>query len=169
MKKFYLLALLAILVALPAGAKTGDVNGDNEVNISDVNAVIDIILGGVSNPSGDVNGDGEVNISDINTVIDIILGGGPEEPPVEIIPKEIDLDFSALEEPAETIYVETDGAQGRVWGHVTMRGDRGSGTIHDWDENTLTVTVTRHGDELFAVDQNSRQYVFKLKKQKTQE
>ena len=68
------------------------------------------------------------------------------------------------QEPAETIYVETDGAQGRVWGHVTMRGDRGSGTIHDWDENTLTVSVTRHGDELFAVDQNSRQYVFKLKK-----
>ncbi len=65
---------------------------------------------------------------------------------------------------AETIYVETDGAQGRVWGHVTMKGDRGTGTIHDWDENTLTVSVTRHGDELFAVDQNSRQYVFKLKK-----
>ena len=64
----------------------------------------------------------------------------------------------------ETIYVETDGAQGRVWGHVTMRGDRGTGTIHDWDENTLTVSVTRHGDELFAVDQNSRQYVFKLRK-----
>ena len=64
----------------------------------------------------------------------------------------------------ETIYVETDGAQGRVWGHVTMRGDRGTGTIHDWDENTLTITVTRHGNELFAVDQNSRQYVFKLRK-----
>lgn len=65
---------------------------------------------------------------------------------------------------SETIYVETDGAQGRVWGHVTMKGDRGTGTIHDWDENTLAVSVTRHGDELFAVDQNSRQYVFKLKK-----
>ena len=65
---------------------------------------------------------------------------------------------------AETIYVETEGAQGRVWGHVTMRGDRGTGTIHDWDENTLSVTVTRHGNELFAVDQNSRQYVFKLRK-----
>ena len=64
----------------------------------------------------------------------------------------------------ETIYVETDGAQGRVWGHVTMKGDRGTGTIHDWDENTLAVSVTRHGNELFAVDQNSRQYVFKLKK-----
>jgi len=64
---------------------------------------------------------------------------------------------------AETIYVETEGAQGRVWGHVTMRGDRGTGTIHDWDENTLAVSVTRHGNELFAVDQNSRQYVFRLK------
>ena len=52
----------------------GDVNGDGEVNISDVNAVIDIILGGGSNPAADVNGDGEVNIGDINAVIDIILG-----------------------------------------------------------------------------------------------
>ena len=69
----------------------------------------------------------------------------------------------------ETIYVETDGAQGRVWGHVAMNGDRGTGTIHDWDENTLTVSVTRHGNELYAVDQNSRQYVFKLKQNKTQE
>lgn len=69
----------------------------------------------------------------------------------------------------ETIYVETYGAQGKVWGHVTMNGDRGTGTIHDYDENTLSVTVTRHGNELFAVDQNSRQYVFKLKQNKTQE
>lgn len=69
---------------------------------------------------------------------------------------------------AETIYVETEGAQGRVWGHVTLRGDRGTGTIHDWDENTLAVSVTRHGNELFAVDQNSRQYVFRLKQNQTQ-
>ena len=69
----------------------------------------------------------------------------------------------------ETIYVETYGAQGKVWGHVTMNGDRGKGTIHDFDENTLSVSVTRHGDELFAIDQNSRQYVFKLKQNKTQE
>ena len=64
----------------------------------------------------------------------------------------------------ETIYVETDGAQGRVWGHVTMTGDKGTGTIHDWNENTLTVNVTRQGNELFAVDQNSRQYIFRLRK-----
>ena len=70
---------------------------------------------------------------------------------------------SAKAEP-ETIYVETDDSRGRVWGHVTMRGDSGTGTVHDEGENTWAVTVTRHGNELYAVDQNSRQYVFKLKK-----
>ncbi len=53
----------------------GDVNGDGEVNIADINALIDIILGGTDNSEGrsDVNRDGEVNIADINAVIDIIL------------------------------------------------------------------------------------------------
>ena len=75
----------------------------------------------------------------------------------------------AAKGPAETIYVEADDSHGRVWGHVTMKGDSGTGTIHDEGENTWAVTVTRHGNELYAVDQNSRQYVFKLKQNKTQE
>ena len=48
-------------------------NGDGEVNIADVNAVIDMILSGKTVDSGDVNDDGEVNIADVNTVIDLIL------------------------------------------------------------------------------------------------
>ena len=52
----------------------GDVNGDDEVNIADVNAIIDLILSGNMDAKGDVNGDGEVNIADVNAVIDIILG-----------------------------------------------------------------------------------------------
>ena len=55
----------------------GDVNGDREVNISDINAVINVVLGvPVSSDihrRADVNGDGEVNISDINAIIAIIL------------------------------------------------------------------------------------------------
>ena len=53
----------------------GDVNGDGEVNIADVNALIDIVLGGVDNSQGrsDVNSDGEVNVADVNEVISIIL------------------------------------------------------------------------------------------------
>lgn len=53
----------------------GDVNGDGEVNISDVNAMIDFILSSSDDPIADVNGDGEVNISDVNEVISIILSG----------------------------------------------------------------------------------------------
>ena len=56
---------------------TGDVNGDGEVSISDVNAVIDLILGGRDDAElrerADVNQDGEISISDVNMIIDLIL------------------------------------------------------------------------------------------------
>ena len=57
--------------------KNGDVNGDDEVNISDINTLIDIILGGTADEltmlRADVNDDGEINIGDINTLIGMIL------------------------------------------------------------------------------------------------
>ncbi len=62
----------------------------------------------------------------------------------------------------ERLYVSTYGANGQVWGHVTMHGNTGRGTIHDADENTLSISVSRHGNELFGTDQNGRQYVFKI-------
>ena len=51
----------------------GDVNGDGEVNIADVNAVIDLILTSGFLPAADVNGDGEVNIADVNSLIDLVI------------------------------------------------------------------------------------------------
>lgn len=55
----------------------GDVDGDGEVGISDVNALLDILLGAeVSDQMrsrADVNEDGEVTVSDINAVVNIIL------------------------------------------------------------------------------------------------
>ena len=58
--------------------RKGDVNGDGEVNIADINALIDIILGGEADDAtlkrADVNEDGEINIADVNALIDIILG-----------------------------------------------------------------------------------------------
>lgn len=83
MKKFLISSFTFIVAMLPLSllsssndnANSADVNHDGEVNISDVNAVIDIILGGAHEGySGDVNNDGETNISDINYLIDIILG-----------------------------------------------------------------------------------------------
>lgn len=71
-----LILALALLACGAAHASATDVNGDGEVNIADVNAVIEMILDAHAAPAGDVNGDGEVNIADVNALIDIILDGG---------------------------------------------------------------------------------------------
>jgi hypothetical protein len=79
----FLVVLLLMLASLAANAQNspcGDVNGDGEVNIADVNVVIDVILGGGSNTAADINNDAEINIADINALIDIILGGGAPAP-----------------------------------------------------------------------------------------
>ena len=62
------------MVGVNLGYPYGDVNGDGEVNIADVNAVIKGILDGESAVLLDLSGDSEVNIADVNTVIKLILG-----------------------------------------------------------------------------------------------
>ena len=54
----------------------GDVNGDGRVNVSDVTALINMILGmtTMDEARADVNGDGRVNVSDVTALINIILG-----------------------------------------------------------------------------------------------
>ena len=54
-------------------AVTGDVNGDNDVNVMDITALIDIIMNDGDNPQADVNGDGQINVMDITALIDIIM------------------------------------------------------------------------------------------------
>ena len=54
---------------------TGDVNGDGEVNVSDVTMLVSMILGNTPQANtADVNGDGEVNVSDVTALVSIILG-----------------------------------------------------------------------------------------------
>ena len=62
------------IIGINIGMPYGDVNGDGEVNIADVNAVIDRILQGEGDRDTllDLNGDGEINIADVNTIIDLI-------------------------------------------------------------------------------------------------
>ena len=132
MKKILFVLLLSLATLAASAATRGDVNNDGEVNISDINDVIDIILRDSSDPRGDVNGDGEVNISDINMIIDILLGGGSS-----LTPKDISLDFSALEEPGETIPDDEDDidygdyVENTVWA-ITVRVN--------FDGETATVT-----------------------------
>ena len=52
----------------------GDVNGDGEVDVLDITALIDVIMNDGVNPRADVNEDGEINVLDITALIDIIMG-----------------------------------------------------------------------------------------------
>ena len=62
-------------VAIIDSGLVGDVNGDNQVSIADVSALIDILLGNAEVTAGaDVNGDTQVTIADVSTLIDILLG-----------------------------------------------------------------------------------------------
>ena len=57
----------------------GDVNGDHNVNISDVTALINYLLSlnatGVNVNAADCNQDGAINISDVTTLINYLLSG----------------------------------------------------------------------------------------------
>lgn len=56
----------------------GDVNNDNAVNIADVTALIDYLLGSASNineQAADINQDQEINIADVTALIDKLLAG----------------------------------------------------------------------------------------------
>ncbi len=53
----------------------GDVNGDGIVDITDVNMVINMVLGKVEETSAaDFDGNGIIDITDVNTIINIVLG-----------------------------------------------------------------------------------------------
>ena len=54
--------------------KKGDLNGDNEIDVTDVVELIDMVLAGSTDAAGDINGDGEVDVTDVVELIDMVLG-----------------------------------------------------------------------------------------------
>jgi hypothetical protein len=67
-------------VTVPSAGIMGDVNGDNDVNINDVTALINYVLSG--DPSGihmenaDIVVDQDININDVTALIHRVLTGG---------------------------------------------------------------------------------------------
>ena len=56
----------------------GDVNGDGEVNVSDVVALANFAMGetteGFNKEAADLNNDGEVNVSDVVALANQVMG-----------------------------------------------------------------------------------------------
>ncbi len=67
----------AICLVTVAELRNGDVNGDGNVDVDDLNLIINIMLDKASLadwPDADVDGNNNVDIDDLNTVINIMLG-----------------------------------------------------------------------------------------------
>ena len=64
---------IAIPIPEPGGVY-GDVDGNGIVDITDMNIIINVILGLEENPAADVDGNGITDITDMNIVINAILG-----------------------------------------------------------------------------------------------
>ena len=75
---FFVLCVGAFSTSATAGV--GDVNADGSVNVSDVTALVNQIIGSgsYSAQACDVNGDGEVNVSDVTALVNLIINGGGE-------------------------------------------------------------------------------------------
>lgn len=73
--------LLACMVSTAAAqTKKGDVNGDKQVTVADVTALVNVILGKATrNDACDVNGDTFVTKADVTALVYIILGKTPPE------------------------------------------------------------------------------------------
>ena len=112
----------------------GDVNGDVVVNIADVTALIDLLLGGgaISNPAADCNQDGNVNIADVTTLIDYLLSGTWPTPP----------------QPANETFTVNGvsftmiGVQGGTFtmGATPEQGDE----VQDWEKPAHQVTLSSY-------------------------
>ena len=90
MKK--LMTLFAfVLVAFTANAQStlkGDVNGDGEVNVTDVTMIVEHVLGQHNSSfivaNADVNGDGDITVTDVAEAVNIILDGNQENPAIQL-------------------------------------------------------------------------------------
>ena len=61
------------IVAIDDEVIVGDVDGDGEITIADVNFLINAILNDLNDTQYDMNGDNEVGIADVNILINIVL------------------------------------------------------------------------------------------------
>lgn len=142
-KTLFLFSLMAVLVTFTANAIRGDVDGDGNVGISDVTALIDYILShdasGINPANADVDGDGVVGIADVTALIDLILRGPAGN-------DEVDHEWVDLGLPSGTLWATTNiGAEApEEYGSYFAWGETAPKDHYEWDNYLWYDEVGRH-------------------------
>ena len=74
----------------------GDVNGDGNVNVDDINVILANYLGAGGWYDGDLSGDGNINVDDINIVLANYLNSGDPCPQAGTVPEPATMSLLAL-------------------------------------------------------------------------
>ena len=125
--------LLACMVSTAAAqTKKGDVNGDKQVTVADVTALVNVILGKATrNDACDVNGDTFVTKADVTALVYIILGKTPPEGDSTVV-----VDDPPAWEPANAPKHHTDDVRGND-GRDVNRLSRGHKALQNLSDTTL--------------------------------
>ena len=66
--------IIELISQIPDDSLLGDISGDGVVNVLDVVAMVNLVLGGSFNEVADMNSDGTLNVLDVVLLVGIILG-----------------------------------------------------------------------------------------------
>ncbi len=161
----------------------GDVNGDGEVNVSDIVEIVNYIMGKPSNvfveAAADLNDDGEINVTDIVNVVSIIMSANSSNAPKRASVSEmVDNDKLTLSVEGENSYslcLDNDAeyvasqfelrlANGQQLESMRMNEDRIDGHLMTYakiDDNLYKVIVYSPENRPFRGG-NDRFFTFKV-------
>ena len=120
----------------------GDINGDEVINILDIVALVNGIVGGYDVDCGDLNGDGVINILDIVAIVNIITSG-----------RAPDATSAMLNNENSTVSLSADG----YIGGVQMTLTHGNDFTIELTDNCMASNYVNHGNytTLVVVEPNS--------------
>jgi len=136
-----------------ATSGTGDVNADGGINVLDIVAIVNVILGGsfaddCAALSADLNGDGTTNVLDIVAIVNVILGNG----------RAADATSVELIKDANSLNMQADGYIGGIQMTLSHGDDfilnlTEDAMVADYStqgQTTTLVIVKPESDELFT-------------------
>ncbi|MDC0145051.1 lamin tail domain-containing protein [bacterium] len=120
----------------------GDINNDDVINILDIVALVNGIVGGYDVDCGDLNGDGVINILDIVAIVNIITSG-----------RTTDATSAMLNNENSTVSLSADG----YIGGVQMTLTHGNDFTIELTDNCMASNYVNHGNytTLVVVEPNS--------------